>query len=79
MCAVLFTNPLEESQWYSCLICLLSCFTCQSESLVVVTGSRVTRLRICFFSLLTVSLHISSPHKMQQTADWHGMLEGTGE
>lgn len=32
-----------------------------------------------FFSLLTVSLHISSPHKMQQTADWHGMLEGTGE
>lgn len=52
MRAMLFTNPLEESQWYSCLICLLSCLPCQPESLVLVSGSRVTHPGMCLWAFL---------------------------
>lgn len=79
MCAVLFTNPLEESQRCSCLICPLSRFAFQPESLAVVTGSRVTYRRVCFFQLTVPFYTFLFADKMQRTEDWHGMLEGAGE
>lgn len=57
----------------------VSRFAFQPESLVVVTGSRVTYGRVCFFQLTVPFYTFVFADKMQRTEDWHGMLEGAGE